>query len=54
MTRHTSVFVVPVMLLAALAAWEGRKVSRRPNPKCAEIPAATFQKNADTAWRLEP
>ena len=47
MTRHTSVFIVPVMILLALAACGGPKATPTAPPECAEIPAATFQKNAD-------
>jgi predicted small lipoprotein YifL len=47
MTRHKSIFVVLVMLLLALAACGGPKATSTVPPACAEIPAATFQKNAD-------
>lgn len=47
MTRRMSIFVVPVMLLLALAACGGPKATSTAPPACAEIPAATFQKNAD-------
>jgi hypothetical protein len=47
MTRHASIFVVPVMLLLALAACGGPKATPTTKPECADIPAATFQKNAD-------
>jgi hypothetical protein len=47
MTRHTFIFVVPVMLLLALAACGGPKATQTAAPECAEIPAATFQKHAD-------
>jgi hypothetical protein len=47
MTRHTSVFLVSAMLLLVLVACGGPKATPTPQPECAEIPAATFQKNAD-------
>jgi hypothetical protein len=47
MTRHASIFVVPVMILLALAACGGPKATPTAQTECAEIPAATFQKNAD-------
>ena len=47
MTRHASIFVVLVVLLLALAACGGPKATPTPTSACAEIPAATFQKNAD-------
>jgi hypothetical protein len=42
-----SILVVPVMLLLVLAACGGAKATPTAPPACAEIPAATFQKNAD-------